>query len=347
MVNISNDSNCLSVDEGRVYIVVNSFFASLGSLANLVTIFLIVFTAAHKQYVHRLTLYLAVLGLIQSVMIGLEVLPADTENPDGVVLTRSGWENACAAIGFVTQHIGLSKALIVLYICLFLFMLAICNVRLQSPTHEAVGILSVFLLPALTSWVPFVGNQYGLIGVWCWIKYDCVDPSSTELGSYYRIGASVLLDTAPHTLSIILVSSVAIVFWKRSCCDKKSRLRQQHWVALKEVSPLVSYPVVSAVALFFGMVNNVIVKVHSAHFLNSRYLGEMVTLSLMQVANLAIPISFVLHPSVRRSMAAKFRAKQSLPEKAINESTMVHPAAEDYGEKHPLCSEGKPLSSSP
>ena len=175
MANATN--TCLTVEEGRVFIVINSFFAALGSSANLVTVVLVVWTKAYRQHVHRLTLYLAVLGLIHSAMIGLETLPVDTARAGGdVVMVRSGWDHSCTAIGFLGQHMGLSKSLTVLSICLFLFMLAICQVKMHKPVHEVTGVLCVVFLPALTSWVPFIGSQYGLIGVWCWIKYDCLNP---------------------------------------------------------------------------------------------------------------------------------------------------------------------------
>lgn len=336
MANTTN--TCLRVDEGRVYIVTNSSFAALGALANLATVVLILWIKAHRQHIHRLTLYLAILGLVHSVLIGLETLPVDTTKAGGDVVTvRSGWNHSCAAIGFLAQHIGLSKSLAVLSICFFLFMLAICQVKLHKPVQEVTGLLCVLFLPALTSWVPFLGDQYGLIGVWCWIKHDCLEPPRTELGSYFRIGASVLLDIAPHTLSIILISSVAIVFLKRSCCHTKKNLRQQHWLALKEVSPLVSYPLVSALALFVGTANNIAIKIQPAHVDHSRFVGEMVTLSLMQTANLAIPISFLLHPSIRRSIVAKFKGimnqKKVLQE--VNEST-VQLVGEEHRETRPL-----------
>lgn len=344
MANATN--TCLTVEEGRVFIIINSVFAALGSSANLVTVVLVVWTKAYRQHVHRLTLYLAVLGLIHSAMIGLETLPVDTARAGGdVVMVRNGWDHSCTAIGFLGQHMGLSKSLTVLSICLFLFMLAICQVKMHKPVHEVTGVLCVVFLPALTSWVPFIGSQYGLIGVWCWIKYDCLNPTQTEMGSYFRIGASVLLDIAPHTLSIILISSVAIVFWKRSCCHTKTSLRQSNWLALKEVSPLVCYPLASALALLVGTANNVVVKVESTRIDHSRYVGEMATLCLMQTANLAIPISFLLHPSIRRGIVAKLKDMGSRRYNSggnkvlqeVNESTV-------NSETRSLIVEGKPLS---
>ena len=325
-------NTCLTVDEGRIYIVVNSLFASLGSLANVLTIFLIVWTKAYRQHVHRLTLYLAILGLGQSIMIGLETLPADTDGkPDGdFVSVRSGWNSACVAIGFVAQHLGLSKSLTVLSVCFYLFMLAICQVKLQKPVYEVSGVLSVIFLPSLVSWLPFIRDQYGLVGVWCWIKYECLNPTQAELGSYFRLGASLIVDIGPHTLSVILISSVAIVFCKRSCCNSKSSVRQQHWLALKEVSPLVSYPLASALSLFFGTVNNVILRASDAGY--SRYAGEMMTLCLMQAANLAIPVSFLLHPSVRRSIHSMMRKAQESELKKpqdAEDTTSVQPVTED------------------
>lgn len=296
---IMDNNSCLTVHEAQVYIAVNSLFASLGSLANLVTIVLIVWTKAYRKHIHRLTLYLATIGLFFSLAVGLEVAPVDSSGSgNGTLKVREGWNGACEAIGFVAQHIGLSRSLAVLAVCFHVFLLAICQVKLKRRLYEAAGVTCVILLPTLLSWVPFVNRTYGLIGVWCWIGDDCAAPSRDTFGSRLRIGAAVIGDVVPITVSVALIGAVTGVFCWR--LRDPFGLRKQHVLALRELLPLLCYPLASAVSLFFGMINSAVLDSNQ-----SRYAGEMVAVCLMQIAALFLPLSFLLHPSIRRNIRSR------------------------------------------
>lgn len=317
-----DNSSCLTADEGRVYIALNSLFASLGALANILTIFLIVWTKAYEMHVHRLSLYLAAFSLFFSLSVGLEVVPVDSSGrSNGTVTVREGWDDACTAIGFVAQHVGLSRSLAVLGVCFYVFSLAIFEVKLKQRVYEVAGLTCVALLPALISWVPFVRRTYGLTGVWCWIGDECAAPYRSNWGSQLRLGAAVVGDVIPITISVVLIVVVAVVFCWR--LRNKSGLRAQHLRALRELLPLTCYPLASAVSLFFGLINSA--ALHS----QSRYAGEMITLCLMQTAALFLPLSFLLHPSIRRRIRIKFSKQHTLRlpprEEAKADPTTAHP----------------------
>ena len=338
MDNNINNSSCLSVGEGRIYIAINSLFASLGALANLLTILLIAWTRAYKTHVHRLTLYLAIFGLGFSVAVGLEVAPVDAsgDTNNSTVEVREGWDEACAVIGFVAQHVGLSRSLAVLCVCLYVFLIAVCQANVQPRIYEATGVLIVTFAPATLSWVPFLRHTYGLAGTWCWIRDDCTVQFHDTFSARLRTGAAVIGDLVPITLSVALIASVSLVFCWR--LRYRPNLRRQHTLALMELLPLTCYPLASAVSLYCGAINSV------AWHLQSRYAGEMVTICLMQSAALVLPLSFLLHPSVRRRIVV--RAK-------LSGSSRIHLAAQRHhtttstrheGEHdHPASTEKSPL----
>ena len=56
-------ADCLVLQDAQAYVLASFVFAAFGASTNVVTIFLIVWTRAYRQHVHRLTLYLAILGL--------------------------------------------------------------------------------------------------------------------------------------------------------------------------------------------------------------------------------------------------------------------------------------------
>eukprot|EP00731_Ephydatia_muelleri_P008799 Em0004g1137a len=339
-----DNNSCLTVQEGRIYIAVNSAFASLGSLANLVTIILIVWTKAYKKHVHRLTLYLAAFSLCFSLAVGLEVVPVDWSGSSNDTLkVREGWNDACAAIGFAAQHVGLSRSLAVLVVCLYVFLLAICQVKLKRRFYEAAGVACVVLLPSLLSWVPFVNHTYGLTGVWCWIGDDCAAPFHDTFASKLRIVGAVVGDVVPITTSVVLIGVVTTVFCWR--LRDHSEYRDQHLLALRELLPLACYPLASAVSLFFGMINS------AALHTQSRYAGEMVAVCLMQSAALFLPLSFLLHPSVRRSIRIKLSKPSAvrLPHQVAKDgatSTQAPAAGQHPDESTPLVAQQRDKSPS-
>lgn len=300
-------SSCLTHGEGHKYVLASSLFAVLGSLANVVTIFLIWWTRAYRQHVHRLTFYLAILGLLFSTILGLDVVPADVGNgsDSSHVTLRKGerWTAACAWIGFAVQHLAFSRSLATLSICLYIFMLAVFEVKLNRFSHEVTGVIFVLFLPALLSWIPFLHNSYGLTGAWCWIKEECDNgtANSTSSGTKLQIVMAVL-DIVPNVASLALVVTVVVVFLRRAL-HMPDYLQKQHRRALKEVLPLGCYPFCLAVTILC---------LSFTRILAVGYSGLMVVVALLQTVPVVLPLSFMLHSSVRRSCIVRLTPRSAV-----------------------------------
>lgn len=297
---------CLSSHDGQVYVLTSSVFAVFGSLANLLTIFLIVWTRAYRQHVHRLTLYLAILGLCFSVALGLDVIPADIDAGNSYVVVRSGWhwDDVCTAIGFVIEHLAFSRSLASLTVCFYIFMLAVFEVKLNRTVHEVSGVAMILFLPALLSWIPFVHRTYGLAGVWCWMKVDCSNSNNSSESLFSKdveIGM-VALDIVPNVASLVLICAVGVVFGRRARTIRMPEymyLRKQHWLALKEVFPLSLYPFCLGVAILELEITRILT-------LDTTY--WLVSVCLLQTVPLILPLSLLSHSSIRRSCVSRFKA---------------------------------------
>eukprot|EP00731_Ephydatia_muelleri_P015782 Em0009g206a len=281
-------TNCTVLDplqRLQLYVAIEAVFAVISSLACLVTIVLFVVVQAYRSYVHRLTLYLAITNLFFSVSLGLSVAPIDTERYP--ISPRPGWNGACIAFGFLTQYFGYSSTLATLWICANIFALSVFNVKIGKRGCEVGGYLVMFLLPFLVFWIPIVSNSFGQTSVWCWIR--CSSRGGDSLGA--SLGPILVL----YLISVVMIFVVVVRFLIEL---KRGHVRDAHKAALKEVLPLLIYPGMYSVV--FGVAAFTPLYVSYAQ----RNMSTSIFRAVIQAIRILLPISFLLHPSIRHRLCA-------------------------------------------
>ena len=289
----TNLCNVTELSTARRYVAINYVFAVVASVACLATIVLVITAKAHRTYIHRLTLYLAIASFLSAVSLGLSVVPVNLADP---ISLRDGWNSTCVVFGFLVQYFGLSSALATIWICINVFLLAICQVKLGQRKFEIAGPLIIFLAPALVSWVPAVNGSYGLTTVWCWIQGRCYKGWKNVAGM--MLGASVGPILVMYLLSLAMIAAIAVRLFAQL---QKKPFKGTHRAALKEVLPLLIYPgtyslVLAAAAfsvLYFSLEDTLDASDAVA-----------VVLNVFQAIRVLLPLSFVAHPSVRRKVCA-------------------------------------------
>ena len=166
-------SNCLKFSPERqqswnlgVFIT-----SSAASVACILAIIFILAFKGHKRFVHRLTLYLMVAALLDAVVSILAVIPVYING--NVVAVREGFEDFCAASGYLLMVTGWIPRLVICWIVLHLVLVSVFkhNANAIKCKYEACGLAVVLILPAAITWVPFVKGMYGWSQqVGCWIK---------------------------------------------------------------------------------------------------------------------------------------------------------------------------------
>ena len=281
----------LSVETATLYIALNATFSVGGILCCLATIVLIFSLKIHRQYIHRLQLYIAIFCCLFNAALAVEIIPVDTSGP--CVTVKRGWNKACIAFGFTSQYFGYAKSFSMLWVCWYVFMLAMFKVQVK---REMAGIMVVLILPSLFSWIPFFHRSYGLNGVWCWIKDDAISNHSFY-GGTLQSGLVAGTDLVVHLVSTVMIVAVGVMFCKGAYAHN-SILKHQHVLALKEVLPLLVYPSIDCMgAIVVAVKTGYFIAVHG-HSENS-YLIQMVAIAVIQVSTVLLPLSLLLHPSVR------------------------------------------------
>ncbi len=298
----------------------------------LVSIVVIVFLRQYHTFVHRLVLYLMIVGVFYGMIIGLEIAPVHHDGREAVV--RDGLEDLCVAVAFISQIAVWQFMLFFVWIITYLLLLAIFKYRANSKRQEIAGIFIVLSLPLTFNWIPLVQDMYGLSGLWCWIKN-----TNGNCHKNYQIGViyQFTLFYGPLVLLILFsfVSFLAIVI---VVCRKRLRnlevdRQTVYQQALREALPLLLHPVIYNI-IAFSMIAN---RVYYAITLKD---GEKPFFPLwfahaladpMQV--LVVPVAFLLHPGTIRQL---LKGRHNRSEQTDDGTAYIVSQEYPYSEEEPL-----------
>ena len=168
--------------------------------------------------------------------------------------------HGCIAISFFFLYFSWVKLMFTSWVVLHLLCFSVFYKNLQHLEKLFVAISIGF--PLLFVWVPFISEAYGSAGAWCWIR-NWRNDSSTD--PYYPgIAEQFILWYGP-ALFCSIVDSIAIVIItvRLVCCQPSSEEAPllssgQRMKALKELLPLLVYPILFCILLIPPLVNRII-----------------------------------------------------------------------------------------
>ena len=281
----------------------------LAATACCLAVLLIIFFKAHRRFVHRLTLYLAIVAFIYSVIFALQILPV--KDHCGYVVVRQ--EGLCTALGFLVEYSAWVMLLFMCWITLHIFMLAVLKRNYKSKKYEAGGVIACHVGPLLFSVIPFInfknGTMYGLAGAWCWIRVTSEDchpyPEGTTEQFVLWYGPLIFL----VALSFVGMLVMIVVLYRGTregpgVFSASYQLQKQYKEAIKEAKPLLFYPIAFNVICCLAFANRVY------------YAATRKTYFTLWVAHavadpclpLFIPVAFLLHPyTLRKLNCGQFR----------------------------------------
>ena len=209
MPNYTAEHNCsmsaVHVEDKYELVRWTEVAASLaGSLPALAYIIVLVATKAYREFIRRLSLYLAVTGLLVSA-------------------TWPRWGNALTpelnAFHKTAQvYAGLAFGLIAILVSVYAFSIAVLRYD-QSTRFEIAGIFVVFVLPLLVCWIPLlpICDRHNLYGA--------------------AIASVVCLQFVVSNAALFVVLARLI----RRAADRDAFLYEHNKAALKRVLPLFGY----------------------------------------------------------------------------------------------------------
>ena len=308
--------------------------AGLAVLACCVAIFLIFISKAYKRFVHRLTLYLTIAALVYSVVFILQIMPV--ESSCGFVVVRN--EQLCMAAGFLVLYGGWAMLLLICWITLHLFILAVFKQNYKSCKYEVGGLIICHVCPLLWCAVPFInfehGVMYGLAGAWCWIRVtgnNC-QPYGEGVVEQFTLWYGPLIFIV---LLIFLVIAIMIIALYRGTRESGAvlsttyQLQSQYREALKETMPLLFYPIIYNILCCLAFAN----RVYYAATDKTSFPLWIIHAVVDPCLPLVIPIAFLFHPYTLKKL--KTAATKRLTKDSLASSTFFVVSEED------VCKDGE------
>lgn len=214
--------------------------AAVSILACILAIGLFLYRRLYHRFIERLVLYLLILSLLYSFAGVFQWVAIFYDSKDANAL------RGCKAVGFLTQYSSCVVLIFLFALSFLLFGSIVLQKDWTSSKWEILTVLTSLFVPALLSWIPFIHDHYGLSGAWCWISAHNATCSLSTVGLVEQI----VLWYVPQTLLMLTASSliVTIVLKLNEVRCLKGRdinvPREVHQKALKELLPLLAYPII-------------------------------------------------------------------------------------------------------
>ncbi len=216
----------------------------------------------HVHFSYRLALYQVVSSMFFSVSLIIQLSMT-------TLWKRAAW--VCEIFGFLLEYFMWVKLLFTIILIFHFFVLAVCLKNLHK--YELVYVLLPILIPVLYVWIPFIKAVYGNAGAWCWIK-DWVENCAYQ-NSIAGIVEQFALWYGPLfislTISIGAAILVVVILTRRAYYSKSDdnsetgpllyttiQAETRHnQAALKQLLPLLAYPVIFYVLSILPLVNRI------------------------------------------------------------------------------------------
>ena len=307
---MSNASSvdCFTVGDAKTTIAVFSVFGTIAILFYVAAILLIIKSRAHRQFVHRLSLYLAFGGLLRAATLWLTVAPVDIKLPDNdSVSLRDGWDGLCVFSAVLTQYSVFFQTFTVMWMCLYIFVAVVFQRQLQSVKCEIVGIVTILLAPLIFAWEPFLTNSYGLSGTRCWIKISAPCSGYDLVAYIYGMVTNLIPQLLLNACSLgLLLASILALIRKAVLVQLQSLLGRHYWLAVKEIAPLILYPLLYTLIYLASVISLVDAGAQNDTGI-SDLLGTMMFVAGTQTCSILLLLSLMIRSSVRKVLCQQRR----------------------------------------
>ena len=262
--NTSNESQTLSTEDKEHILLTMSGTGFIAAAVCLVALVMLCVFKLYRFPVHRLAMYQVMAALFFSLVCILELINyPDDHNPFTNISNV-----ICPATGFLMEYSLWVKLLFTLCLTFHLFAYSIFYKDFKR--FEIAHVIISIFFPLLFVWIPFVTSDYGKAGAsWCWItpwnnNSDPFNKSTNGLVEEYVLlyGPAML----SLTLAVIAVMVIISVLVYRAYCRNTSDIDEntplfigdnKHKKILKEVLPLVVYPILSFLLYIPAFVNRI------------------------------------------------------------------------------------------
>ena len=255
-----NDCNSSFTEHERNKLIVSWLIPSIISFVMCSTALLLVISLKlYKHFVYRLAVY-QVLACLFFSAIGILMMMNINYTKDKFHVVE------CNIMAFLIHYAIWMNLLFTLCLVFHIFCMVVCFKNFEK--LEILYILLSLLFPLVTAWIPFINHSYGVSNAWCWIRSwneNCPSERYKEgIIEQFTLWYGPLMVSL--TVCVISVGIIILVLAWRACNRYKSqekepliisREQNKNKKALKQVVPLLAYPIIFYVLALLPFIDRV------------------------------------------------------------------------------------------
>lgn len=274
----------------------------------------------YKQLVYRLAIY----QVSSALAFGVACILGATYRP--LIKFDNTYFPICLAAAFIAVYSSLVKLFVTLMLTVHLFIFAVCHRNLKR--LEMCYVITAFVVPALMAVIPFMTHTYGIAdkrSLTCSIMYDdgnCI-PNFIPAGfiELYVLwfGPAVVCLSSVTLLILVMLSVLAFRACKPSAASLKNR------TAIRQMLPLMAYPVTFCAFVIFSMIPLIYDSVPGTHSKDS----VLIFIALTAVTGYvwSAGLAFLVHICVMMRSTKKSISKfDTEGHSFLNPNNIVHSA---------------------
>ena len=246
--------------ELKPILILDSTNGSVCAFFCAVAIAAMVFFRLFTLLTHRLILYMLVAILSYSLSAAAKLV--------GLWLNfwlEERYNDVCITLGFFTMYLAWAMLLSTLMVTLHLTSMVLMPSYYQSLSKmEPFYLLFPWICPLFVVWIPFLHNNYGISGSWCWIRLlneNCSQNKEGEIEVYALWYGELIFGLVLNNIALVII---ALTLCKRAY---KNTTSLDYRKALKQTLPLIAYPITYQFLSFFAILNRMYQVVHKGHSL--------------------------------------------------------------------------------
>ena len=246
-------------EQKKVLLYVTGCTGYGSALRCVVAISMVLSLQLYKRFAYRLAMYQVIGSLFWSVSCFLVLLQLNYNKLSEFSVV------SCHVVAFLLLYSMWVKLLFTLWLTFHLFCYVVFLKNFQK--LEWLYIVSTVFFPLFcVAWIPFIGDNYGIAGAWCFIRIwnnGCATEKYPE-----GIAETFAFFYAPIVISLTLnafaIISMVIVMVRRAYRNRHSErepllgnrddINKQ---VLKQLLPLLAYPIIYFTLILFSVVNRI------------------------------------------------------------------------------------------
>ena len=307
---INHNCNVLSIHDKNTILCASGSIALLSGLCCALALATVTIKRLYKKVIYRLAMYQVTVALLKSSVLALwfTLINYDEE--------KLYYQVSCKATAFMSQLFDVMNVLFISWLTFHLLAFVVFFKDLKR--LEWLYISSSVSVPLLVACIPFITDSYGVVGAWCYItSLKHVDNCTTrpdvvgiteQFTLYY--GPAAFLFTVNMIAIVVMTVTMACRTWTHKVyMDREPHHEDynQHAKVLKQILPLVAYPIIHFV-LFLAAFSN---RIYTAKEGSAAFGFTVAHAATQSLRGFFIGLSLIVHVamSVKRGNIRRLKTK--------------------------------------